>query len=150
MLGSFCNSSEILSHVTSLFMVSLLRSSSWGWLHLCHDENLSLQLNQSPNAWHRCISSHVSHLIVPVDGARALFVGAGTAQFLYWGRSSFLWRANWSSFICARLIASFNVLGLKIRISYEIYGFNPLIKVPTNAFCVEPRTLFSSLLNSYR
>jgi hypothetical protein len=35
-------------------------------------------------------------------------------------------------------MASFNVLGLNIRIPSAISDFNPPMNVPTRAFCVQP------------
>ena len=54
-------------------------------------------------------------------------------------------RENCSSFILARLIASFNDLGLNMWIPSEISGFNPPMNVPIKAFWVHPWTLLPSI-----
>jgi hypothetical protein len=59
-------------------------------------------------------------------------------RFSSGGRVNLLVLANCSSLILARLMASFNVLGLNIRIPSAISDFNPPMNVPTRAFCVQP------------
>jgi len=54
------------------------------------------------------------------------------------GRVNLLVLANCSSLILAWLMASFNVLGLNIRIPSAISYLNPPMNVPIRAFCVQP------------
>ena len=115
-------------------------------LHLCPAVNLSLQLKHSPCARRRCISSHESRLMGVAGG---VWVMVGYARLLVGDWNNFHCLDNCSSFIRARLIASFNVRGLNSRISFEISNFSPPIKVPTNAFCVHPWTRLPNFSNSF-
>ena len=67
------------------------------------------------------------------------------------GREIHLWRCSCSSFMRAKLVSSFKVLGLNIRIASEISDRNPPMNDPTSAFVTihEPdyptsQTLFSN------
>ena len=130
-----CSSIELSSYVASSVLLSLSKIKSCALLHLCLAVNLSLQLEHSPCTWRRCISSHESRLMGVAGG---VWVMVGCARLLVGDWNNFRCLDSCSSFIRARLIASFNVRGLNIRISSEISDFSPPIKVPTSAFCVHP------------
>ena len=109
--------------------------SNCALVHLWPTVNLSLQLKHNPYVRQRCISSQDSRLKGTVGDAR---LGTGGVWLTIVGQNNLRWRVIWSSFIRARLMASFNVRGLNIRISSAISVFNPPVKVPTNAFCDHP------------
>jgi len=131
-------SSTGMSSVTSLHMtltgsLRLSSNNSCGLWHICPAVNLSLQLKQSPCARRLCISSYVSLFI----GTEELDFGGGRVngvQVDCFGRVNFPCRIICPPFILAKLIASFKVRGLNIRIALEISTLSSPINVPTNTF----------------
>ena len=109
---------------------------SWGTFHLCPEENFSSQLKQSPCARPLCVSSQdgllTGDVVVEVEGTDEVQVGGGG------GRENSFCRWSCSSFMRAKLMASFKVFGLNIRIASEISGRNPPMNDPTSAFCDQP------------
>lgn len=58
-------------------------------------------------------------------------------------------RYNWSSLIRAMLMASFSVLGQNSQITSIMSSRSPPMKVPTNAFWVQPLNQLPRCLNSF-
>lgn len=141
------------SSSTSYSLVWLLlwhsgRSSRGPW-HLWLGVNLSLHLKQSPCALHFYISFQLNRLGVAIGVDRFTRTMVVDTRFYNGGCMNLFVLVICPSFILARLMASFNVLGLNIRIPLAISYFNPPIKVPTRAFCVQPWTRLPSLSNSF-
>lgn len=115
--------------------------SSWDCLQWWPGKNFSSQLKQSPCDRCLCISSHDNFLngIVVLWEWQVLQVEV---------EISIVWATVHPAFEL-RLIASFNVLGLNIRISSAISSLSPPMKVLTSAFWDQPCTRFPSFSNSY-
>jgi len=127
-------SSVTFLHLKELVPTSASNNTNCGPRHLWHVVNLSLQLKLNPMVRLFCISSHDKRLtrkagLMPAGSGRF-----GCGRLIWGGLVNLRCRTSCSSFILARLIASFSVRGLIIRIPSAISDFNPPIKVPTNAF----------------
>ena len=95
-----------------------------------------------------CIYSHDKHLTRKVGLMSAGSRRFGCGRLIWGGRVNLRCRTSCSSFVLARLIASFSVHGFNIWIPSAISDFNPLIKVPTNTFWVHPWTQLPNFSNS--
>ena len=138
-------SSPSLSHNRVLLPSYPSNIKMWGSRHLCPAVNRSLQLKHKLWARLLYISSQVRCWIgvVGIVGAARLKLRGEIIDLIGGdgvGLLNLLCLLSWSSFIRARLMASFNVCGLNMHIPSEISVFKPPINVPTRAFCVHPRT----------
>ena len=148
-VSSICNSSSSTSYSLVWLLLWNSRRSSWGPWHLWPGVNLSLQLKQRPCALYFCISSQLNRLGVTIMVDWFIGVMVVDTRFYSGGHMNPFVLAICSSFILTRLMASFNVLVLNIQIWSAILGFNPPMKVPMRAFCVQPWTRLPSLSNSF-
>ena len=138
------SASFISTPYASSFQVSSSNNRIYGLWHLCHAVNFSSQLKQRPWACFFCISSQDRCFI---GNVAIVFVEDGSfrgARFNGGGHVIFRWQFTCSSCMWARLIASFKDFGLNIRMLLAMFGLSHFVKVPTNAFCVQPCIQFPS------